>query len=223
MGEWWAGLDAVTRGFYIAATFFSVLFLWQLIATLIGLGGGEEVEVDTGAEADVDAALDVDHDFEPGDHPEFEHGAAVDGTETMAAFKLLSLRSILAFCMLFSWAGALYLNRDVPLARSLGYAMAWGLGAMLLVALLFYGMRRMTETGSPRIASCLGSRGAVYLDIPAGGMGEAKVVVSGVVSHVRARAAGGQELKAGTPIRVSRILGPSAIEVEPVGKDQPEK
>ncbi|KPK83673.1 MAG: hypothetical protein AMJ81_07630 [Phycisphaerae bacterium SM23_33] len=220
MGEWWAGLDAVTKGFYIAATFFSVLFLWQLIATLIGLSGGEEVEVDTGADADAD--VDVGHDLEPGDHPEFEHGAAVDAAETMVAFKLLSLRSILAFCMLFSWAGALYLNRDVPLARSLAYAMAWGLGAMLLVALLFYGMRRMTETGSPRMASCLGGRGTVYLDIPAGGMGEAKVVVSGVVSHVRARAVGGQELKAGTPIRVTRILGPSAIEVEPVRGDQPE-
>jgi len=225
MGDWWAGLDPVNRGFYVAAVFFSVLFLWQLIAMLLGLGGGEEAEagadadLDAGGDADLGADVDADHDFGPGEHPEFEHGAHVDGTETVAAFRLLSLRSILAFCLLFTWGGALYLNQRVPVARAMAYATAWGAGAMLAVAMIFYLMRRMTETGSPRIATCLGTRGTVYLNIPAGGVGEAKVTVSGVVSHVKARAAGGAGLDAGTPVRVRRILGPNTIEVEPV-KDE---
>ncbi len=204
MIEWWSNLDGVAQGFFITAVFFSVLFLWQLIAALVGLSGGE----------DFDADVAVDHEVGPGEHPEFEHGAEVDGAATMVSFKLLSFRSILAFCMLFTWAGALYLNQGVSLNRTLGYATGWGLGAMLLVALLFFGLRHLAETGSPRIASCVGTVGTVYLDIPAGGVGEARVTVSGVVSHVRARAAGGQELKAGTPIRVTRALGPKAVEVE---------
>ena len=41
MGEWWNNLDALTRGFYSAAAFFSVFFIWQLIAALTGLAGDD--------------------------------------------------------------------------------------------------------------------------------------------------------------------------------------
>ncbi len=208
---WWSGLEGLTKGFYLAAIFFSALFTWQLVGALIGLAGSHDMDMDTGG-ADVD--MDVDHDFEV-DHPEFEHGAAMDGAETMVAFQLLSLRSILAFFMLFTWAGALYMDQGVPVSRAMIYGLLWGSGAMLIVAGMFYMMRRMTETGSPRIASCLGTRGTVYLDIPRDGMGEIRATVSGVVTHVKARAVGGQELPSGTPIRVKRVLSPNSVEVIP--------
>ena len=223
MGAWWSDLGSAAQVFYVAALFFSALFLWQLIAAVVGLGGGEDFDMDAGAaEADVDVDVDVDADVGAdadvavGEHPEFEHGAEIDGTATLVTFKLLSFRSILAFCMLFSWAGALYTQGGAKLTAALLYATGWGLLAMVLVALLFYGLRRLTESGSPRIATCLGTEGTVYLDIPTGGTGEARVTVSGVVSHVRARGAGGQELQAGTTVRVRRILGPRTIEVEPL-------
>jgi membrane protein implicated in regulation of membrane protease activity len=225
MGEWWAGLDAVTKGFYMAAGVFSVLFLWQFITSLIGLAGGSDVEVEGGGdvEAEVGAEVEVEGELAPGEHPEFEQAAAVDEAATVAAFRLLSVRSVLAFCLLFSWAGALYLSGGASLTRSLAYSLCWGLGAMVVVALLFYGLQRLTETGTPRLASCVGTRGTVYLDIPAGGDGEARVTVSGVVSHVRARGAGGQEIRAGTAIRVSRVLGPNTIEVEAAKEDRQQK
>jgi len=223
MWSWWSDLSGLIKGFYVAAFFFSALFLWQLIGALIGIvgghdvevdGGGADVHVDTDADVDVDVPHDIDvgHDFDI-DHPEFEHGAALDATETVAAFKLLSIRSILAFLMLFTWAGALYMNQGVPAPRAMLYALLWGTASMVLVALLFYGMRRLTETGSPRIASCLGTRGTVYLDIPRDGMGEVRVTVSGVLTHVKARGLQGAQLRAGTPIRVRRILGPNSVEV----------
>jgi len=209
MTEWWNGLGGPAQGFYIAALFFSALFVWQLIAALMGLTGGEDVDVDVDAVDGVDAEVDLDH-------PEFEHGAEMDGTATMVSFKLLGFRSILAFCMLFSWAGGLYLGRGGTLSGALTMATVWGLGAMVLVALMFYGLRHLAEAGSPRIATCVGTQGLVYLDIPAAGTGEARVTVSGVVSHVRARASGGRPLSAGTPIRVTRVLGANIIEVEPL-------
>ena len=43
MMEWWRGLETVTQWFYGAATFFSAIFLWQFITSLIGLGGAEDV------------------------------------------------------------------------------------------------------------------------------------------------------------------------------------
>jgi membrane protein implicated in regulation of membrane protease activity len=75
-------------------------------------------------------------------------------------------------------------------------------------------MRRMQETGTRQLATAVGERGTVYMDIPAGGTGKVRTVVSGTVSFVDARSADREALKAGTPVRVRRLLDPSTIEVE---------
>jgi hypothetical protein len=194
MSTWWAELAVLARWFYIVAAFFSVFFIWQLIMAIIGLGGGE---------ADLDTHVDA------GDHvsPDDMH-------ETVTAFKLLSFRSILAFFTLFAWAGALYLERQVPTGRAMTYAAMWGIAAMAIVSLVLFLMRRMSETGNIRIETTVGVNGTVYLDIPANGEGEVRVLCSGVITHFKARNAGGAPLKGGTPVRVTKVLGPNTIEVE---------
>ncbi len=210
MIEWWNSLGGAAQSFFVAAFFFSGLFLWQFIAAMMGLSADHDVDV--GGDVDIDAHMDADVGM---DHPEFEHGADVDGVATIAAFKLLSIRSILAFLMLFSWAAALYLKDLTPMPTSLAIATGWGSAAMLLTALLLLGMRRLAQTGTPKIGTCLGTTGTVFLDIPANGAGEARVTVSGVVTHVKARGSGGAEFKAGAPVRVKSIIGPATVEVEP--------
>jgi hypothetical protein len=105
------------------------------------------------------------------------------------------------------------MNIRTPLTWSLLYATLWGLGAMVIVALIFHLMRMMTESGNPRLSTCLNTGGTVHLNIPAGGTGEVRVLVSGVMVHMRARSAGGEVLPAGAKIRVTRILDPTTIEV----------
>jgi len=194
---WWSGLDSLTRWFYGAAAFFSVFFIWQMIMAVLGLGG----------ESDVDTQVDVN-----------AHASPDDIHDTVSTFKLLSLRSILAFFTLFTWAGALYLDRagEPNVLMAMAYAAAWGIAAMLVVSLIFYFMRRMTQTGNIRIDTTVGANGTVYLDISAGGEGEVRVPCSGIITHFKARAVGGVALKAGTPVRVVRVLGPASIEVEQV-------
>lgn len=109
---WWAGLNALTQGFFIAAAFFSVFFLWQLIMAIAGLGGGD-MDMDSG--------------------PNWEHQSPVDAHNSLLAFKLLSVRSILAFATLFTWAGALYLMQGAGVGRALFLALLWGVAAMALV------------------------------------------------------------------------------------------
>lgn len=220
MADWWNNLSDINQIFYGVAVFFSVFFLWQLIAMLLGLGGDE---VDAGADADVDADVGGDADMDgnvdlEGDAAadQFEHGAQADAAETMTAFKLLSIRSIITFFTLFTWGTALYLNNGLDLTRALIYGIGWGLAGMFIVALLFYWMRKLTETGNIKLGSCIGTLGTVYLDIPEGGFGEVRVTVSGHVSYVKARAAGAAALKSNTPVRVSRRLGQNTVEVEPV-------
>lgn len=215
MAEWWNGLSLVNQWFYGGAAFFSLFFVWQLLAVLIGMGGEDvdaDVDADFGGRFDADVAggdVDVDMEFDTSAE-EFDVG---DAAQSTAAFRLLSFRSILAFCTLFCWAGALAMNQGASRTASLVFAVFWGLVAMVLVALLFMFMRRMTETGTMNIATSLGTRGTVYYDIPVGGFGEVRATVSGTLTHLKARVAGGDALRAGTPVRITRILGPGAVEV----------
>ncbi len=207
MTAWWDGLTAINRGFFSAAGFFTVLFLWQLIAALIGLDdeGGDDVG-DTDFDTDVDTDLDTDVD-------DFDAGADADSTATVVAFKLLSIRAIIAFFTLFTWGSALYLSNGKPLPNAMGVASIWGLAGMGSVALLLALLPKLAHTGTKRIASSLGARGTVYLDIPEGGQGEVRVAVSDVISFVKARAAGGTEIKSGTPVIVKRIIDETTVEV----------
>ena len=204
MNEWWNSLDTLNKAFYIGAGFFSILFLWQFLATLIGLAG------DGGADVDVDADLDVDGL----DLDDIESGAIEEAAESIAAFKVFSLRAILAFCTLFCWAGALYLQDEFSTEAAMGYASIWGFGAWFLVALTLTYVYRLAETGNRKLRTCVGTDGTVYLNIPANGPGEVRVTVSGVISRVTARSAGGVAIAAGTPIHVKRTIGPNTVVVE---------
>ncbi len=216
MFEWWQNLETVTQWFYGAAVFFSAIFLWQFISSLIGMSGAEDVNMD----ADVDVDVHADIDLHAGD---IEAGSAADAVETTAVFRMLSIRAVLAFLTLFFWAAAMHHDAGTSLTWAIAYGTFWGLGAFVVVALAMNLMRKLAETGNPRLQTCVGTRGTVYLDIPADGTGEARVTVSGVVSHVKARTDDGKPLKAGTQIQVVRTLGPTTIEIEPVKKDQPER
>ena len=206
MIDWWNGLGPLNQWFYGAAFFFSVIFLWQFISSIVGMGG------------DVDVATDADVDVDGLDMDQLEAHSLEEAGDTMVAFKVLSLRAILAFCTLFTWAGALYLNNGTGVTRSLLYATLWGLSGWVVVALLVNWIRRLGESGTQRLATCVGTSGAVYLDIPAGGQGEVRVAVSGVMTHVKARAAGDAAIKAGTPVRVRCLLDAGTIEVEPTAR-----
>ncbi len=196
MTEWWESLARITQIFYGVAVFFSVFFVWQLISALMGLDGDD---ADDGGDSD------------------FEDGVDEDAMETTVAFKLLSVRSIITFCTLFSWGGALYLNRGEPMTRALGLSAIWGLAGMFSVSLIFWAMKKLTYTGTKKLSSCVGTTGTVYLDIPEKGFGEIKATVSGVVTNVKARSASGTPLPANTPVRIVRTLGQTSVEVEVIG------
>lgn len=207
MIEWWTKLDTGNQVFYGLAAFFSIVFLWQFISSLVGLAGGAaDVEAEVDTDVDTDAGVDVD---------EIEAHSPEEAAETVTAFRLLSIRAILAFCTLFCWAGALYYEgHGLPMVILI--ALGWGLGGWLLMTVVINLMRRLAETGTARLSTCVGTRGSVYMDIPAGGLGQVRVKVSGAISMVGARAAGGEQLEAGTAIRVLRTLDHSTVEVEPI-------
>jgi hypothetical protein len=219
MAEWWGNLTVLNQTFYGIAAFFSVFFIWQLLAALVGLGGGEGEAEFEGAEdaGDIDD-IDTDATYE-----DFEQGAEADAVETIAAFKILSLRSIVAFFTLFSWGMALYLNNELTVVRALSYSIIWGFAGMFCVALVFYLFRKMTASGTMSLNTAIGRPGTVYLDIAEDGTGEVRITVSDRISYVKARGMGGTALKAGTPIRVVRRVDQTTVEVKPIDEKKEEK
>jgi membrane protein implicated in regulation of membrane protease activity len=196
MSEWWQSLTLENQWFYGVAAVFTLLFLWQFIASLIGMGDHGNMDVS----AHFDAA---------------DGASAHDVTDAAAGFHYISIRSVLAFFMMFFWAAALYRNNATGIALTLLYAFIWGLVGMTLVAVLVHRLAKMQETGTTRISACVGGQGSVYLDIPVGGAGEVRVLVGNTMSVVKARAAGGVALKAGTAVTVTGVVDSSTIEVKP--------
>ena len=217
MQAWWNGLTTLNQVFYVAAGFFSIFLVWQIIALLLGFGGHGDADVpDAHADVPGDADLDVAADH-GGDGLADEFDAA-----STAAFHLISFRSVLAFCTLFTWGGALYLNFHLPLGAAMVYSALWGVAAMTIVALLVNFMRRMAVSGTASLRSSLGRTGVVYLDIPADGQGEVRVRVGEAMAHVRARSRAGA-LSAGVAVRVVRTLDDTTVEVEPTNDRAPEE
>lgn len=201
MQEWWNSLAGASRIFYGMAAFFSVFFLWQIVAAFLGLSGD-----------DVDVTGDTRIDLVDTDSPDsMDHSDVVESSQ---AFKVLSLRSIITFFTLFSWGSALYTSGGMPVGKAMGIASIWGFIGMLAIAGIFYGMGKLTETGTKDIVSCKGQSGIVYLDIPAGGYGEIKTTVNGVSEHLKAKSRNGATLPAGTSIRIVQVIDQTLVEVE---------
>lgn len=196
MWEWWNQLSGLNQAFYGAAFVFTAFFLWQLVMVIIGMGGAEDVT------SHVDAM----------DHSAIDHTALSDAQESLMAFKLVSIRSVLAFLTLFFWSAALYLT-NLGISVTLLVSVLWGLGGMLGVAGIFHLMMKLTETGNPRMGTAVGASANVYMNIPANGMGEIRVMVSGIMTNVKARSRTGQPLTAGTKVKVTKVLDANTVEV----------
>lgn len=221
MFEWWQDLTTINQWLYASALFFTLLFIWQMIAAFSGLSADHDAggahDLGAGGEHDFDAGHDLDAghaDLGAAGHHAGE--AAADIHESLLAFKLFSIRSVMAFFTMFSWASALYLDNGSSLGIAVLLGVLWGLGGLLGVAVVFHFMRKMAETGTRRLSSCVGAVGTVYLQIPPGGMGEVRVRVSGVISLVKARGPGsGGSLPPGTPVKVVRVLAANMVQVAP--------
>lgn len=216
MAEWWQNLDTLSRFFFSAALFFSVFFLWQVFASFGGVGDGAE----SGDGGDMDVSgHDVDtggggHGSHDGVYDHFEHGAQHDAVESVASFKIISLRSLITFFTLFCWSNALFLSVHTPVILSMVYSLLWGIAGMLGVAWVFYALIRLSESGTSDIGTCIGEVGTVYQDIPSGGMGRVRATVSGAISHVKAVASSAEALPSGTRVRIVRKLDSTLVQVE---------
>ena len=200
MQAWWIELTPINQTLYGVAVFFSLLFLWQFITALLGLSGSVESFAHDDLNAG-DVGPDVDNDLQ-------DHG--------VATFTLLSVRSVIAFGMLFGWASALYLESGLEIEESFLRGIVWGSAGMALVAYFFYKVQQLSESHNRRLSSCIGNEGEVYIDIPKNGADQIRVMESGAVNYISARSKNGLSIEHQTPVRVLRTIDITTVEVEPI-------
>jgi membrane protein implicated in regulation of membrane protease activity len=202
MEAWWEGLSALNKVFALSALVFSILFIWQMIAAL--LGADTDSHMHTG-----DAG--VDHSLDTHDH--------VHGSDALVTFTLISVRSLIAFGTLFSWSGALYLSAGTSPLLAILYSCFWGVLAMISVSYLLYTLLRLQERGNMDSWTAVGTEAVVYLDIPGEGIGQVRVSIGGVISFLKASSVEGLPLPAGTQVLVVGIGDNNVLEVKRLNEE----
>jgi membrane protein implicated in regulation of membrane protease activity len=196
--------------YLVCALVGGTLLVWQVLMSLVGLGGdhGMEVDHDIGFEHELGHELghDVSH--------EHDHGH-VHGSSLFVS--LLTFRTVAAALTFFGLTGlAATAYRPEEPGLSLGLAVTAGLGALLLVATLMKMLHRLKADGTARITRAVGQRGTVYLTIPARKQGAGKVTVKLQNRTMEYHAVTPEEeLPTGARIVVVSVVGPGTLEVVP--------
>lgn len=160
MSDWWSSLTFSEQIFWGVAIFATTIQVLFFAGSLLGLGD---------ADSDLDGDLEAPEDGSVGHH------------QGVGGLKLLSVRAIMGFLTGFGWAGVLGLGSGMTLALTLILACVTGLVFALLVALTLKFVMSMTADGTLRYERAVGTRGKVYVTIPArrGGHGQIEILLQG--------------------------------------------
>jgi hypothetical protein len=169
--------------YFVMAISGTTLFVLKSILSLIG-GHGDLA-------GHFDVAGDASHIDLSGEHGDVAHGdlAGVgahpghDGSTSHcgseAAFRLLSIQSVLAFFMGMGWAGlAARVEWRLSPVVSLLVASQFGIVMTVLAAFLAYQIRRLDRAAVFDPETCVGTIGRVYLTVPSSGQGKGQVEVT---------------------------------------------
>jgi hypothetical protein len=209
MSQWWNGLAGFERFFWILAIPFTVLFIIQMTMLAMGIDNGGEVgEVDI----DVDGGLntDVSGDFDT----DIDTGADI---KIPLNFRLFTMRNIIIFFTIFSWAGIVGVKNDYSKIHTIIFAFLLGAVVVVILSTVFYLLLRATESGTMDIKNAIGAEGDVYLTIPEKGKGVGKVqlIIQGSLREVEALS-GGREIRTGTKVKIIKITEDNYLLVEPL-------
>lgn len=191
MSDWWDALNLERQIFYGIGILALISLAIQLVLSLFG-----------GAE----------------DHHDFAGGEGAPGDHS-SGLSLFSMRGITAFFLGFGWAGALALKAGLGLAAAIGIGFLTGGTFMGGIYLLLRSLLRFQSSGTLNYANAVGLIATVYTTVPAGSKagGQIEVLLQGRLTMAEALHKGGTDLKPGTKVKVTELLGASTLVVEPLG------
>ena len=187
MQTWWGSLDPFMQTLWGIAIFSSAVFIIQSIMTFVGM----------------DSETNFDGDM------------SVDGAGESTPFQLFTFRNLINFMLGLSWTAIALRSSTENTTIMLVCGVVVGVLLVCAVMYLFKWMSGMQQSGTIQAEDIVGSKGAVYLTIPAGRMGEGKVQVTvrGAIREYDAMT-DGDRLHNETPIRVVAVLNGHTVLVE---------
>lgn len=192
INSWWLELSTIQQIFWMISIPFTLIFLIQLILTIVGIG----TDSDLGNAGDAD--IDVDSDAGIG-------------------FQFISLKNFIAFFTIFGWTGLACIDAGLSVGLTIFISLVAGMLMMLIMATLFYFMGKLTESGNLKIESSIGNTGTVYLRIPAkrNGIGKVQINISGLKT-LDAVTDFDEDIKSGALIKVVSVESENILVVEPL-------
>lgn len=206
MTQWWNELTLLGQILSCIAIPSTLVLLIQTVLTLIGASHSTDF--------DVDGQTDID----TGDVPDDGVFESTDAdTESIdAGFRILSLRSIIAFFAVFGWVGLILEKNNTGSFITIPVSIISGFIAMLIVALLFRWIIKLQSDGTQSIKNALGVSGTVYLKILPQRLGKGKVslILQGSLTELDAVTDEENVIPYGSEIVVIAISGSNTVVVK---------
>jgi flagellin-like hook-associated protein FlgL len=190
--EWFSALDGFSQFFWIIALASSVIFVFVIITTLLGVDGGDDFD-------GVDSEIDADGGI---------------------GFQFLTFKNLVGFFTIFGWIGIACINVGFSKPVSVIIALGCGLLMMSIMAALFYGMKKLADSGTLNYKNAIGAIGEIYLTVGANrsSMGKVSVTVQGTLRELQALSDSLSELKSGAIIQVVDVTSNGILIVEQTKK-----
>ena len=200
----------------------TLILIIQTVLMLIGLGSGGDGDVDADVDVDTDVdvgAGDLDVDGDISDVGDGVFGDELpDGDIDPSGFdglRIFSVRGIIAFFVVFGWAGIALDSANVSPMITLPVAIVAGFGIMVLIAFLFRAIMKLESNGNIDSRNALGVSGTVYLKIPAkrSGSGKVNVMIQGSYCEREAVTDSEYPLPTGSEVVVTGLSGQNTLVV----------
>lgn len=177
--QWYSSLGTIDQVFWGCAIFSSIVFLIQLILTLIGMDSSD---------------VDVDYD-------------GADTMDLGGGMSLFTIRNFINFLLGFGWSGVVfhpYISNVFILSLA---SAAIGVLFVLMFFLIRKQTKKLEANGAFNINDCTGKTADVYLRIPANRNGKGKIQISihGSIHEIDA-ITDGESIPTGHKIKVQDVI-----------------
>ena len=192
MMEWFSALDGFSQFFWIIALIGSLLFVFVIITTFLSVDGGDDFD-------NVDSSINADAGIE---------------------FQFITFKNLVGFFTIFGWIGIACINAGFSILVTVIAALVGGILMMLTMAAMFYGMKKLADSGTLNYKNAINATGEVYLTIGANRskMGKVSIRVQGTLRELEAITDSLFELKSGTIIQVIDVTNNGILIVEQTKK-----
>ncbi|MGH4050302.1 MAG: hypothetical protein ACREVX_02965 [Clostridium sp.] len=210
MSEWWSGIGSFEKLFWFIAFPATTIFILQTIMTLIGIDGHEDMLSDTS-----DLINEV-----PQDSVELEtYDDASQFLDLKYKFKLVTLRSLVAFFTVFSWTGIVATTSGKGKITSVIIALIAGFVMMYIVSYIYFFLTKFAEDGTMNIKNAINREGLVYLTILDNrkSVGKVEIIVQGSLRLLDA-VTDGEAIPTGSNVVVIDIVEEQLLLVEKIDK-----